>query len=503
MISCELQFGWIDHLNALTEDETDVSTPANRLGKLISTKLRKPIASASRCCSSHVYMLLIALLCCLTANLPTTPASAQGRDLRNTGLNPFPKDDIYRLHLFGDWWMNALEPTLTNALKAVPRIQPQSDRLEILTMRRTGWSEQVEEIKLRSKETPIDMAVVMFGVSEIGSLYRYGEDRVRFGTEQWLKLYARRIDKIMKALRANGGAVYWVSIPIVRRRDHSEGFQLINKLTRERAYANGVTFVDIYSRFQNESGGFDRYGPDLTGTIKLLRSKDGVYFTGTGYAKIAHYVMQAVRRDLARVKEARVVTLAGSTTEQELVRRNIEASKTRSGSKKKTRRTQPGSLPGATRFGGQKADNGKVEFNSVVGGKSVRVTLDLPRPALSAAIMTLVTRNQSKDKPARFGDNAVQVIEGGVPLLSTVTPADQSALALRKRRLSPTQSVFFKVWGKGERLDPKPGRADDFQWPRPKLKPVVHVSAKPAAPRQLPLPPRDPNLPPLPEQRPE
>ena len=104
--------------------------------------------------------------------------------------------------------------------------------------------------------------------------------------------------------------------------------------------------------------------------------------------------------------------------------------------------------------------------------------------------------------PARFGDNAVQVIDGGVPLLSTVTPADQSVLALRKRRLSPTQSVFFKVWGKGERLDPKPGRADHFEWPRIDPKPVVHVRAKPAV-RRGRAPARDPNLPPLPVQRPE
>ena len=78
-------------------------------------------------------------------------------------------------------------------------------------------------------------------------------------------------------------------------------------------------------------------------------------------------------------------------------------------------------------------------------------------------------------------------------------------ISLRRRRLSPTQSVFFKVWGKGERLDPKPGRADDFEWPRPEPKPVIHVRARPAASRDAPRRPflqRDPNLPPLPEQNP-
>ena len=57
----------------------------------------------------------------------------------------------------------------------------------------------------------------------------------------------------------------------------------------------------------------------------------------------------------------------------------------------------------------------------------------------------------------------------------------------------------------GERLDPKPGRADDFTWPRPAPEPVVHVTARPAdrtrPVRAFPAP-RDPNLPPLPVQNP-
>lgn len=461
-------------------------------------------------CKFIAWPLVLSLFVLLAAGA-VRPVHAQSSDLRSGGLNPFPKNDIYRMHLFGDWFMDGLEPALAEIAETVPRIQFHGEKVEIQTLRRTSWLEVLEQIKARAKSIDVDMAVVMFGVNEIGSVFVPGGAREQFGSEAWLKIYASRVDDVMKALRLSKGAVYWISLPVVRRRDHSEAYQVINALVRERAYANGVTIIDVFSRFQDENGGFNRYGPDLDGNIKSMRTKDGIYFTSFGNAKIAHLVMQMVRRDLNSVKAEQVVSLDGDAAEQSSVRRLPPAtSNQQSGGAANTRANYamgPGSLPGrGMPYAGQKADNGSFQFELLVNGKPSTVTLKLPRPALSAAVMTLVTRNQSKDEVSRLGDNAVQVIEGGVPLLSTVTPADQSAYAIGARRLSPTQSVFFKVWGKGERLDPKPGRADDYQWPRPEPEPVVHVAAK----RSLDADRggvelqavRDPNLPPLPVQAP-
>jgi hypothetical protein len=432
-------------------------------------------------------------------------AFGQTGDLRSGKLNPFPKDDVYRLHFVGDWLMDDLEPALKNALKTIPRIQVQSGIIEIQSLRRSNWDRFVSTVRATAKSSPIDMAVVMFGVDEIGSIFSPGQKKRRFGSEEWLKQYGRRIDSLMKALKSNNGAVYWVGLPVVRRRDHSESYQVINTIIRERAYANSITFIDTYSRFQNENGGFDRYGPDLDGTIKLMRRKNGVYFTGIGNANIAHLAMQMIRRDLNVVKSERVVTLAGGETEQSFVRRLVTGERSKSvlsaGSAKPGQTKRTGRAAGQVRFGRQDAEDGKLVLETMVGSKLTKVVLKLPRPTLSAAIVSLVTRNQSKNTSTSFGDNAVQVIEGGVPLLSTVTPADRSSLALLRRRLSQTQSVFFKVWGKGERLDPKPGRADDMQWPRPEPTPVQHATAQPEdviRKRRV----RDPNLPPLPVQNP-
>jgi len=443
-------------------------------------------------------------------------ATAQTSDLKAGTLNPFPEGDVYRLHLIGDRMATGLKPELDASLRTMARVRLHGEVIEVRSLRRSNWDRHVEAIRSRRSGTPIDMAVVMFGAREIGSVFTPGQSKDRFASETWQRKYAVRVDSVMKALKANKGAVYWVGLPVVRRRDHSEGFRMINALVRERAYVNGVNFIDVYSRFLDEKGGYDRYGPDLDGTIKLLRSKDGVYFTQRGYAKIAQLVVRMIRRDLNSVKADRVVSLAGSETEQSSIRRAREAARTKRrrpgiqgvfDERRARRKAGAGGRAAADRtFGARRADNGRATITAMVENKATSIKLDLPRPALSAAVMALVTRNRSPQKPAQLGDNAVQVIGGGVPLLSTVSPADQTALALRQRRLSPTQSVFFKVWGKGERLDPKPGRADDFQWPRPVPKPVVHAKTDPAAQRARLRARlrrnRDPNLPPLPGQNP-
>jgi hypothetical protein len=44
--------------------------------------------------------------------------------------------------------------------------------------------------------------------------------------------------------------------------------------------------------------------------------------------------------------------------------------------------------------------------------------------------------------------------------------------------MSPTQSPYFRVLEKGERMPSKPGRADDFAWPRPET--TAEVRGEPA-----------------------
>jgi hypothetical protein len=81
-----------------------------------------------------------------------------------------------------------------------------------------------------------------------------------------------------------------------------------------------------------------------------------------------------------------------------------------------------------------------------------------------------------------MGDTLIDQIPGGLTVMSSVTPASEAGGA--RRKLSPTQSSYYRVLVKGERLPPKPGRADDTSWPRAQasVAPEAAAPAKPVRP---------------------
>ena len=76
-----------------------------------------------------------------------------------------------------------------------------------------------------------------------------------------------------------------------------------------------------------------------------------------------------------------------------------------------------------------------------------------------------------------MGDVLADDIGGGLVVLSSVTPVATGSGIVR--RASPDQP-YYQVWIKGERLTPRPGRSDDFTWPRPD--PEITVGPMPRRP---------------------
>ena len=441
---------------------------------------------------------IIASLLCLVALAATAavaPAAlAQNSAQRASFINPFPKDEVYRLHVVGDWFADGLLPAVAESLGDEGQIQTQRNVIQVRSLRRSSWDLRITDIQNVARATPIDIAVVMFGAAEIGSLSVPGRRRVRFASDEWKAQYVKRVDRMMKALRQAGSAVYWLGMPTLRRDDRDDGAQFINEIFRERAYINGVKYIDIYAGFANEKGEYDPFGPDVTGKIGRLRSRDGVYFTGDGYRKLAHFAERAIRRDLRKAKSERTVPLAGSELEQSRVSprsvakaaggdRPVEPGPARRTPIAKrigsTATSAPSPVVPAPGLKDQKADDGVIALRTVENGVARTEKIKIVRPAIPAAVLALITRKQSTERAARLGDNVAVEISGGVMVLSSVTPANRSSIAGSRGRLSPSQSPFFKVWAKGERLTPRPGRADDLQWPRPEPKPVVRAKYVP------------------------
>ncbi len=133
-----------------------------------------------------------------------------------------------------------------------------------------------------------------------------------FSSPRWQEAYSARIDSLLKLLRSNRSRVYWVGLPIMRKRTLSEDLSYINEVLRERTELAGAKFIDIWDAFTGEDGGYSRSGPDLSGRIRNLRARDGIHFTAAGAKKLAHFPAQAIFADFGSSPLARSTARAGS-----------------------------------------------------------------------------------------------------------------------------------------------------------------------------------------------
>ncbi len=297
------------------------------------------------------------------------------------------------------------------------------------------------------------------------------------GSEAWRTEYGARADRLIKQLKKRNIAVYWVGLPNVRRSDANEDVQMMNNIVRERTYLNGFKYIDAYTGFMDETGGYSAYGPDVTGKIRILREGDGVYFTAAGNRKLAHFVERDLRRDLTQAKADRAIPLAGAEEEQAKINpdkaklaERRPASWSRAGRESRSSRTgnagcgRRQAAPAASGPGDQKADNGKINLRMVnPAGREEVVTLDIVRPAIPASVVALVTRRESADRPSQIGEAIIDQIPGGLTVMSTVALGNSPGAGGKRSRLSPAQTPYFRVLFKGERLaaEARTGRRSD------------------------------------------
>ncbi len=122
---------------------------------------------------------------------------------------------------------------------------------------------------------------------------------IEFRSEPWEKVYARRIDDTIAALKSKGVPVFWVGLPPIRGAKSTADTGYLNDLYRARAEKAGAVYVDVWDGFVDEEGKFTTSGPDYEGQVRRLRAGDGVYFTKFGARKLAHYVEREIRRTMA------------------------------------------------------------------------------------------------------------------------------------------------------------------------------------------------------------
>ncbi len=120
-----------------------------------------------------------------------------------------------------------------------------------------------------------------------------------FRTDEWAKLYAKRIADMIAALKSKGVPVLWVGLPAIRGQHGTADMNYLDDLYHAAADRAGITYVDVWGGFVDEDGHYAVEGPDFEGQTRRLRTGDGVHFTKYGALKLAHLVDQELSRVLA------------------------------------------------------------------------------------------------------------------------------------------------------------------------------------------------------------
>ncbi|HEX5998544.1 MAG TPA: DUF459 domain-containing protein [Hyphomicrobiaceae bacterium] len=418
--------------------------------------------------------MTMALLLVLIAGAP-----AQEQFPGSSYITPFPAGDVYRMQVYGDVFGQGLLDGLIDVFSGDLRIQLQRRRRPLAGITRSEFDAEIK-VEEASQDT-VHIAVVMVGYNDRYNIRVSPREVLPVGSAAWREQYGRRADRLMKTLRKRGAAVYWVGLPIMRRPEVNEPAQAINDVVREKAYLNGIKYIDITAHFADEAGNYTPYGPDISGQQRIVREPDGVQFTWAGNRKLAHFVEREIKRDLTQARAERSIPLAGTEAEQKRILAlrprppgggpagkgsTAGAAKPgtgKAGAKAPSKTSPSGSAIDAA--GDAKADNGRISLRTVAasGGREETVTLELPRPSIPAAMLQLITRRDNGERASAMGDSLADDVGGGLVLLSSVTPTGGPGL---RRKAAPGQP-YYQVWFKGERLPPKPGRSDDFAWPRP------------------------------------
>ena len=431
----------------------------------------------------HALRAALAAFAILLATGPAGSARAQEEGSGTSYITPFPAGDTYKLQAYGDALADGLLGGLIESFSGDNRVDVSRKARTLGGILRPEFDDEMRNEE--SARDPVHVAVVMIGIWDRIIVRLPNGKRVPINSPEWKEEYGRRVDRLIKVLKRKGVAVYWVGLPIMRRGDINDDMQAINNIVREKVYLNGAKYIDIQAQFADDAGNFAPYGPDLAGKSRLLREMDGITFTQPGYRKLAHFVEQEMKRDLALARAERTIPLAGSESEQKRLSalkprntpegdngwRSTVVASAKDG--KATPRASPVGAGTATTAAPdttaeQKADNGRVILRTVgSSGREETITIDIVRPAIPAAVVALVTRKESSDRPSQMGDVVAEDVGGGVVVLSSISPTGTTPGAPgTPRRLAPSEMPYYAVLVKGDRRPPKPGRADDFSWPR-------------------------------------
>ena len=335
--------------------------------------------------------------------------SRQASDRKPSRPSTAQQGPTRTIAVFGDRFGQALASGLTDTASSDTIVSVQTSDDAGLT--RGDFAAWLESLRSRlAKPDHADLAIVMLGSNDRQPLDDAGTSVVP-ADPRWQALYAARADAVASTFAKLGMPLIWVGLPSVHDEEISADFVRINGIVRDRVARAGGTYVDSWEAFADETGRYSPIGPDLEGDTVKLRKADGFGFTIAGSRKLASFV----EGDIKRIETSVLPSLRRAEPAEAIV---ID-----------TARDFDQAL--------------QIDVNA-----QIRREAGLPSETPSAAT-------------ASAGPGARPVAGPVIPLTAPLAPDGQ--LAGASTRQFP--GALPRTADNGDA--PKPGRADDFGWPRP------------------------------------
>ncbi|PWB84180.1 MAG: DUF459 domain-containing protein [Methylocystaceae bacterium] len=155
------------------------------------------------------------------------------------------------------------------------------------------WPKAARELAAQGEK--IDLAVIMIGSNDRQAIHDATETFESL-SPRWRELYAARVEAIRAVFREKKIPLVWVGLPVMKSENFSAGMAQLNEIYRQAAARDGAPFIDVWEAFADEKNQYQAFGPDINGRIVKLRSGDGVHFTDVGARKVAHFVEGEIKR---------------------------------------------------------------------------------------------------------------------------------------------------------------------------------------------------------------
>ncbi len=201
-----------------------------------------------------------------------------------------------RIGVFGDSMADGLYAGLYRDLRDQPKVTVTKFSEVSTGLSRYDYVDIQAKTRRQIDETPIDVAVILFGTNDAQGISLDGVIH-DFGTDGWKAAYATRIDNLVAMLRGRDVAVYWVGLPRMKSARFDGRMALINAVVEARMKALDVPYVETAALTSNGEGGYEAYLANDSGRKVLMRANDGIHMSMAGYLRISGPVTDRLKRD--------------------------------------------------------------------------------------------------------------------------------------------------------------------------------------------------------------